>query len=143
MTIACGRCVRRSTAGAVHDSRGLSVEVRRAVLSLQDVLNGNDVIGIDHDHHGVHDRAISSHLPLAARAGHFRSVAGSARRGGRVGGGVCDRNSVPDTHSHLLLRRASCDWSPASRLAHLYHSQPVDAEHEIRVSGIISHLCTQ
>ena len=106
-----------------------------AVLSVQDVPNGNDVIGIDPDHHGVHNRALSSDLSLAARSGYFRSVAGSARGCGRLGGGLCDGHPVPDKHAHLLLLAASSDRHAAGRLSYLHHSQPVDAQHEIRISG--------
>jgi len=114
------------------------VAVWGAVLSVQDVPNGNDVIGIDPDHHGVHNRALSSDLSLAARAGYFRSVAGSARGCGRLGGGLCDGHPVPDKHAHLLLLAASSDRHAAGRLSYLHHSQPVDAQHEIRISGTIS-----
>jgi len=125
----------RTAARTVHDSRGLSVALRRTVLSLQDVPDGNDVIGIDPDHNGVHNRALSGHLSLAARTGDFRSVAGSARGGRRLGGRLSNCHSVPDTHAHLLLHAASTDRTPACRLSHLYDSRPVDAKHEIRVSG--------
>ena len=87
--------------------------VRPAVLSVQDVPNGNDVISIDPDHHGVHNRALSSDLSLAARAGDFRSVTGRARGGRRLGGGLCDGHPVPDKHAHILLLAASSNREAA------------------------------
>ena len=128
--------MRRIATGTVYDPRGVSMAVRRAVLPLQNVPDGNDVISIDPDYRGVHCRALSSHLPLAARAGHFRSVAGRARRRRRVGGGVRHRRSVPHTRAHLLLPATSSDRAPTRRLSHLYDTQRVDAKHEIRLSGI-------
>jgi len=111
------------------------VAVRRGLLSLQDLPDGNDVICLHSDHHRVHGGALPGDLPLSARAGNFRFIAGSACRGRRLGDSLHHGHSVPDTHSHLLLRSASDHRTTSGRLAHLHHSRAVDAEHEIRLSG--------
>jgi len=137
MRAVCLLC--RTAAGAVHDPRSVSVALRRVVLPLQNVPHGNDVIGVDPDHRRVHGRALPGHLSLAARPGHVGPVAGRARGGRRVGGGVRDGRSVPDTHPHLPLPPASGNRAPACRLSYLHNTQPVDAQHEIRLSGTFLH----
>lgn len=135
-----GGYVCRVAAGTVHDPRGISVAVRRAVLSLQDVPHRDDVVCFDPHHHGVHDRALYRHLSLATLAGHFRSAAGRARGDRRMGCRVSHRDPVSDTHAHLLLPAASGDRASARRLTYLHHTQPVDAKYEIRISGITMRL---
>ena len=44
------------------------MDLRRAVLSLQDVSNGNDVIGVGADDNGIYRGALRRHLSSAARS---------------------------------------------------------------------------
>jgi len=130
----------RTAAGTIHDSRGISVAVRRAVLSLQDVPHGDDVVCVDPHHHRVHGRALHSDLSLSALTSHFRSAAGRARGDCRVGGRLSHRHPVSHTHAHLSLSASSSYRTSTRRLSYLHHTQPVDAKYEIRISGNTMHF---
>jgi len=70
-------CHCRSTAGTLHNLARISVDVRRAVLSLQDVSDGNDVIGVGADDNGVHGRALRGDLSSTARSDHIDPTQGA------------------------------------------------------------------
>jgi len=53
------------------------VDLQRAVLSLQDVSNGNDVIGVGADDHGVHGGAVRGDLSPTASSDHVDTSQGT------------------------------------------------------------------
>jgi len=74
---------RRSSAGTVHHLASVPVDLRRVVLSLQDVSNGNDVIGVGVDDNGVHRGALRGDLSSAASSDYVdtaQSTEGSYHR---------------------------------------------------------------
>ena len=71
-----GHCC-RSAAGTVHNLASISVDLQRAVLSLQDVSNGNDVIGVGADDHGVHGGAVRGDLSPTASSDHVDTSQGT------------------------------------------------------------------
>jgi len=148
--------IARSSARALHDHRSVPLAFRNRLLPVQDIFDGNDVIGIDSDHSGVHHRALPGDLSFPAGASDFRSVARRSLRRRRLDCRQRDGGRLPDPHAHFLLRHRStvggyrdvidrdfagrqwrsCAFSAAARrLVDMHYSDRVDAEHDIRLSG--------
>jgi len=79
------------------------VAFRRVVLSLQDVPNGNDVIGVHPDDNGVHGGALRCHLLPAEGAVHVQPTAGSEDHRPHLVGRMSYCPTVSSAHEDFLL----------------------------------------
>ena len=108
----------------------------RAVLPVQDVPHGDDVVGVDLDHHSVHGRALCGHLSPAARARRLHAAARRQDHRRRLGGRLRHRAAVPAPHQDVLLRRRpDATSTSARRVAHLQHSDALAGAHAILLPG--------
>lgn len=107
-----------------------------AVLSVQDLSDGDDVIGVDSDDRCVHSGALHGHLssdegpddvePWKSRQGHRRHL---DQRLHLV-------HSVSHSHAHLLLPEESGDERIPERISRLQHSDRMDAADEGRIPDV-------
>ena len=93
----------RFAAGTVHYLGSLSVAPWRAVLSVEDFSDGDDVVRVDPYHHGVHGGAVRGNLSPAARPRHVDAAAGRAHNRRRLAGGLRHRPALPASHQNVLL----------------------------------------